>query len=117
MDSPYRRAVEGSAQAIRCVSNSASPIPELGPLQNTRSGALGCGAGSERSRRIRSAGVLHRRNFRSGEKRGRYVGKTKRGKGSKIMAIADGHGLPLAVCTESASPAEVKLVVQTLEQR
>ena len=33
------------------------------------------------------------------------------------MAIADGHGLPLAVCTESASPAEVKLVVQTLEQR
>ncbi len=33
------------------------------------------------------------------------------------MAIADGHGLPLAVCTESASPAEVKLVAQTLEQR
>ena len=33
------------------------------------------------------------------------------------MAIADGHGLPLAVCTNSASPAEVKLVAQTLEQR
>jgi len=45
------------------------------------------------------------------------VGKTKRGKGSKLMAIADSHGLPLAVCTESASPAEVKLVAQTLEQR
>ena len=45
------------------------------------------------------------------------MGKTKRGKGTKIMAIADGNGLPLAVCTESASPAEVKLVSQTLEQR
>jgi transposase len=45
------------------------------------------------------------------------VGKTQRGKGSKLMAIADGHGLPVAVCTESASPAEVKLVAQTLEQR
>ena len=33
------------------------------------------------------------------------------------MAVADGHGLPLAVCTDSASPAEVKLVAQTLEQR
>ena len=38
------------------------------------------------------------------------MGKTKRGKGCKIMAIADGHGLPVAVCTTSASPAEVKLV-------
>ena len=45
------------------------------------------------------------------------MGKTKRGKGTKIMAIADGNGLPVAVFTESASPAEVKLVNQTLEQR
>ncbi len=33
------------------------------------------------------------------------------------MAVADSHGLPLAICTESASPAEVKLVSQTVEQR
>jgi transposase len=45
------------------------------------------------------------------------VGKTKRGKGTKIMAIADGHGVPIALRTESASPAEVKLVEQTLEER
>ena len=45
------------------------------------------------------------------------MGKTKRGKGTKIMAVADGNGLPFAVCTDSASPAEVKLVNQTLEQR
>ena len=33
------------------------------------------------------------------------------------MAIADRHGLPVAVCTESAGPAEVKLVTATMEQR
>jgi transposase len=57
------------------------------------------------------------RNLCSGQKRGRQVGKTKRGKGTKIMGIADGHGLPLALRTESASPAEVKLVTATLEAR
>jgi len=45
------------------------------------------------------------------------VGKTKRGKGTKIMGIVDGHGLPIALRTESASPAEVKLVEPTLEER
>jgi len=57
------------------------------------------------------------RHVCAGQKRGRLVGKTKRGKGTKIMGIADGHGLPLALRTESASPAEVKLVEQTLDAR
>ena len=57
------------------------------------------------------------RDVCAGQKRGRLVGKTKRGKGTKIMGIADGHGLPLALRTESASPAEVKLVEKTLEER
>ena len=33
------------------------------------------------------------------------------------MAIGDSHGLPIAICTESATPHEVKLVEQTLESR
>lgn len=33
------------------------------------------------------------------------------------MGIADGRGLPLALRTESASPAEVKLVEPTLQER
>ena len=45
------------------------------------------------------------------------VGKTKRGKGTKIMAIADRHGLPVAVYVESATPHEVTLVRATLAQR
>jgi len=44
------------------------------------------------------------------------VGKTKRGKGTKLMAIADATGLPLAVHTASASPHEVTLVKATLDE-
>ena len=42
------------------------------------------------------------------------MGKTKRGKGTKLMALADGSGLPLAVHVASASPHEVTLVGETL---
>ena len=49
-----------------------------------------------------------------GAKKGQQVGKTKRGKGTKLMALADACGLPLSVCTASASPHEVTLVGETL---
>ena len=42
------------------------------------------------------------------------MGKTKRGKGTKLMALADGSGLPLAVHAASASPHQVTLVGETL---
>jgi transposase len=44
------------------------------------------------------------------------VGKTKRGKGTKLMAVADGSSLPVSVYTGSASPHEVTLVKDTLAQ-
>src|SRR3712207_7162250 len=43
--------------------------------------------------------------------------RTKRGKGTKLMAIADGSSLPLAVHAASASPHEVTLVEETLCER
>jgi transposase len=43
------------------------------------------------------------------------VGKTKRGKGSKIMAIADRTGPPVAIYVSSATPHEVTLVDRKLE--
>jgi len=52
--------------------------------------------------------------FRSGEKRGAGIGKTKRGKGTKWMVVVDGRGLPLGNYLHSASPAEVKLAETTL---
>jgi transposase len=43
------------------------------------------------------------------------VGKTKRGKGTKIMGLTDAGGLPIAVDATSASPHEVTLVDDTLD--
>jgi transposase len=56
-------------------------------------------------------------SFAPAKQGGAGVGKTKRGKGSKIMAIADRRGLPVAVHIESATPHEVTLVHATLAQR
>jgi transposase len=55
-------------------------------------------------------------SFAPAKKRGAKVGKTKRGKGTKIMAVADRHGLPVSISVESATPHEVKLAVPTLVQ-
>ena len=44
------------------------------------------------------------------------MGKTKRGKGTKLMAVADRSGLPLAVYAASAGPHEVSLVEGTLAE-
>lgn len=60
--------------------------------------------------------MLHRRHFCSGEKRGLRVGKTKRGKGTKLMVVADATGIPLSVHTAAASPHEVTLVEATLDE-
>ncbi len=51
------------------------------------------------------------------QKRGHFVGPTKRGRGTKIMAIADAAGLPVAFDIHSASPHEVKLVETTIKRR
>ena len=55
-------------------------------------------------------------SFTPAKKGGLCVGKTKRGKGTKIMAIADRRGLPVAVHVESATPHEVTLVKATIAQ-
>jgi transposase len=56
-------------------------------------------------------------SFAPAKQGGTSIGTTKRGKGSKIMAIADRQGLPIAVHVESATPHEVRLVHATLADR
>ena len=61
--------------------------------------------------------MLHRWHVYRCQKRGAKVGKTKRGKGTKLLAVADGVSLPIAIYTDSASPHEVTLVRKTLVER
>jgi len=65
---------------------------------------------------LRERGVIDEREafidatFASAKGGGDAIGPTKRGKGVKIMAIVDRHGLPLSVSTHAANHHEVTLV-------
>jgi len=48
--------------------------------------------------------------FASAKGGGEQIGPTRRGKGVKIMAIVDRHGMPLSVSTHAANHHEVTLV-------
>jgi len=74
------------------------------------------GGGVARARKIAIGGGLYRRLLHGGKKGSLAVGPTKRGKGTKIIAIADDGSLPLAVSIESASPHESQLVEGVLGQ-
>jgi len=117
LDSSHRSALEASAPAFSFAGDVLAPIEDV-----DRSRYLGKGLGSAASttrpaRPCSPRGVLCRRNVFLGEKGGEKVGKTKRGKGTKIMVLTDGRGLPLAVDTASASPNEVTLIEPLLEKR
>jgi hypothetical protein len=53
-------------------------------------------------------------SFVPAKRGGDQVGKTKIGKGSKVMAIADGNGLPIGFYVTSANHHEIKLAQPTL---
>ena len=78
-----------------------------------RIGSLGVGFGGRR--KTRSTRSLYRREFCSRPKRGLQVGKPIAAR-SKITAVADRSGLPIAVCTACAAPHEVTLVETTLAE-
>jgi transposase len=60
--------------------------------------------------------VLRGCHVHPGEKRGGLIGPTKRGKGTKLVVVADGQGLPLGVHVASASPHEATLVEPALDR-
>ncbi len=45
------------------------------------------------------------------------MGKTRKGKGTKLMVLVDGQGVPLGVHLSSASPAEHSLALKTLDAK
>jgi len=111
------RSLARSASSLPRLSDLSSPLPAVAALRAAHRAAAETGRGFARPRQAGFERSLHRRQLQFGEKGGSAVGPTRRGKGSKIMAISDGAGLPLAVYVASASPHETKLVEPTLEHR
>ena len=113
----HRRSLARSAASLSSLPNLSSPLSTVAAVWVAHSTAAETGGRLTRPRKAGPERIVHRRHFQFGEKGGSAVGPTRRGKGSKIMAISDGHGLPLAVYVASASPHETKLVESTLQRR
>src|SRR2546426_490665 len=106
----HRRSLARSARPLSALSNLPSPLPAVAARRDpdeTLARPRRRPAGPQQTGFV---GDLHRRQLQFGEKRGTAVGPTRRGKGSKIMAIADGNGFPAPCDVASAPPHETNLV-------
>jgi transposase len=107
--------MERASEDLSSLPNLPPLVPEMAANGIVQENPARIGQGPSRERKIRLERRFCRWLLRRGKKGGLCVGKTKRGKGTKILAVADGNGLPLAVGIGSASPHEVKLVEAVLD--
>src|SRR3989304_10077152 len=114
---PQRRSLERFTNAISLSCNVLAAAQGMDHSGRVRAGL---GAAARKTRRTETFAV-GRNNGRwdifPGKKGGAEVGKTPRGKGTKIMLLVDGEGTPLAVETASASPAEATRIQSLLARR
>jgi len=114
VDSSQRRSLAGFARGIPLTGDVLAATAGLGRARGLAHHLARILGGTEPTRATRLERVVSGRQFRSGQKRGCKVGKTKRGKGTKWMVVVDGQGVPLGKQLYSASPNEVRLAEETL---
>ena len=111
VDSQHWRAVAHAAAKLSELQNRASSVFSLGATAKFCVEVL-----TDVANELRDKGVLDEEEsfidatFAMAKGGGAEIGPTKRGKGMKIMAIVDRHGLPLSVSTHAANHHEVRLV-------
>src|SRR5579875_480664 len=110
LDSGQRSAVARDAGEVSAVPNLPPPIPAVGARREAGRGVEATGAASAPAGQAESGKSVRGCNFCERQKGGFAVGSTRRGKGTKIIAVAAGNSLPLAVSVDSTSPAECQLV-------
>jgi transposase len=103
-----------AAGKVSAVPDLPSPLPAMGAQREVRRGAAIAGRAIACAGQAESGRSVRRCDLRERQKGGFAVGPTRRGKGTKIVAIAADNSLPLAVSVESASPAECQLVEDVL---
>ena len=107
----------GPPGPLSVVSNLPPAISALGPRRPASEPPRNSRAGAHDEGHLDLQEAFIDGSFAPAKHGGAAVGKTKRGKGSKIMAVADRQGLPVAVYVESATPHDVTLVHATLAER
>jgi transposase len=115
LDSANRRTMVRITSAVSTEKHLPQIFPAVEQIRSLYQNTDGIGPGLEEAWRHRHQRRIYRWNFCTCKKRGDGVGKTKKGKGTKIMGITDAFGLPVSVSTSSARPHEVKLVDDALD--
>ncbi|MGH7181148.1 MAG: IS5 family transposase [Nitrospiraceae bacterium] len=110
LDSEHRRAVASAAAVLSQLQNSLSPVPPWREREVLRE------IFTHLTNTLRDEGAIDEREnfvdatFAAAKGGGDGIGPIRRGKGVKILAMVDRHGLPLSVSTHAANHHEVTLV-------
>jgi len=109
-----RGSVARVAGEVSSVPDLPPAIPAVDPFRQAGAGAEAVGASAVQARQAQPGRSVRGCHLRERQKWGFAVGPIRRGKGTKIVAIAAGNSLPLALPVQSASPAECRLAEEVL---
>jgi len=115
LDIANRSTMVRYARTVSAQKHLPSTLPAVDRIGGFCQDTNSTGPGLKRPRRHRPERGFYRWNLCSGKKRGDGVGKTKKGKGTKIMGLTDAFGVPIAIDATSARPHEITLVDDTLD--
>jgi transposase len=116
VDPTHRRAVEGHARLFPLALDVLASPGVVGSDRRLGGRVAGVHRRTGRRRPRHVGSGLRRRDVRAGEKGGDCVGKTKRGKGTKLVVVGSGASVPLACTVASASPSATRLIEPTLDK-
>ena len=112
-----RCPMEGFTKIVSLIPHLLAKITNVVEVGRFPEGLAALPARVGRTRGTRLEDSSGGRDVREGKKRGDCVGKTKCGKGTKVMTMVDREGVPLSLAVYSASPAEVSLIEPMLTHR
>ena len=114
VDAAQRCAVAGFTAAVSQSGDLLAAAETVGRARRVAGSLAGAAGLTGPARAVVLGRDLPGCHVFSGPKRGSAVGKTKRGKGTKAVVLADGQGIPLGVLLASATPHEVTLAEAAL---
>jgi transposase len=111
-----RLAMERFTETFSLASHLLAAARRVDRTRLARTGVAKIAAATRRAGTTETRRSVRGRHVCERKKAGEAIGLTKRGKGSKIMLLVDGHGTPLSVLAASASLGETSLLEPLLDQ-
>jgi transposase len=111
-----RLAMERFTETFSLASHLLAAARRVVRTRLAREGVAKIAAATRRAGTTETRRSVRGRHVCESKKGGEAIGLAKRGKGSKIMLLVDGHGTPLSVLAASASLGETSLLEPLLDQ-